>query len=90
MEFGIVPDTANFGYELRVNGKDIFIAPESFKAYLEKHWFGWGDPFLAPFANRIDRDYYYFQEKKFLLNDTLENLLRVPPNNYVLHGVLVH
>jgi len=90
MEFGIVPDIGNFGYEFKMNGKDIFIAPESFKAYIEKRWFGWGNPFLAPFANRINHDYYYFQGKKYLLNDSLGNLRRVPPSNYVLHGVLVY
>lgn len=89
MEVGIVSDIGNFAYEFRVNGKNIFIRPETFKAYLEKHWFGWGNPFLAPFASRIDQDYYYFQGKKYLLNDALGNILRVPPNNYALHGLLV-
>lgn len=89
MEVGIVPDIGNFAYEFKVKGKDVLIAPESFKTYLEKHWFGWGNPFLAPYANRIDQDYYYFQEKKYLLNDALGNVLRVPPNNYPLHGLLV-
>jgi len=90
MEFGIVPDIGNFGYEFKVNGNDVFITPDSFKAYVEKRWFGWGNPFMAPFANRIDHDYYYFQGKKYLLNDSLGNLMRVPPSNYVLHGVLVY
>jgi len=89
MDVGIVPDIGNFAYEFKFHGKDVFIAPESFKAYLEKHWFGWGNPFLAPYANRIDRDYYYFQGKKYLLNDALGNILRVPPNNYAIHGLLV-
>ena len=90
MEFGLVPDIGNFGYEFKVNGKDVFITPDSFKTYMEKRWFGWGNPFMAPFANRIDHDYYYFQGKKYLLNDALGNLRRVPPSNYVLHGVLVY
>ncbi|MGA3165679.1 MAG: aldose 1-epimerase [Terriglobia bacterium] len=89
MDLGIVPDIGNFAYEFKVDGKDVLIAPESLKAYLEKHWFGWGIPFLAPYANRIDHDYYYFQDKKYLLNDSLGNLLRVPPANMVLHGLLV-
>jgi aldose 1-epimerase len=89
MDLGIIPDIGNFAYEFKVNGKDVLIAPESLKAYIEKHWFGWGIPFLAPFANRIDHDYYYFQGKKYLLNDGLGNLLRVPPANLVLHGLLV-
>jgi aldose 1-epimerase len=89
MEVGIVPDIGNFAYEFKANGKDVLIAPESFQAYLEKRWFGWGIPFLAPYANRIDQEYYYFQGKRYLLNDTLGNILRVPPNNYALHGLLV-
>jgi aldose 1-epimerase len=90
MDFGIVPDIGNFAYEFKVNGKDVLIAPDSFKSYLEKHWFGWGIPFLAPYANRIDQDYYYFRGKKYLLNDALGNVLRVPPNNYPIHGLLVY
>jgi aldose 1-epimerase len=89
MDFGVVPDLGNFAYVFTVNGKDVLITPESFKAYEEKHWFGWGIPFLAPYANRIDHDYYYFQGKKFLLNDALGNILRVPPSNLPIHGLLV-
>lgn len=89
MDFGLVPDIGNFAYEFKVNGKNALIPVESFKAYLEKHWFGWGIPFLAPFANRIDQEYYYFQGTKYLLNGTLGNILRAPPNNYALHGLLV-
>jgi aldose 1-epimerase len=89
MDLGIVPDIGNFVYQFKVDGKDVLIAPESLKAYIERHWFGWGIPFLAPYANRIDHDYYYFQDKKYLLNDSLGNLLRVPPANLVLHGLLV-
>ena len=90
IDLGIVPDIGNFAYEFKVNGKDVLITPDSLQAYLARHWFGWGIPFLAPFANRIDRDYYYFQGKKYLLNDNLGNLLRVPPANLVLHGLLVY
>jgi aldose 1-epimerase len=89
MDVGIVPDIGNFAYEFKVNGKDVLIPPESLKAFLETHWFGWGIPFLAPYANRIDHDYYYFQGKKYLLNDALGNILRVPPKNLALHGLMV-
>jgi aldose 1-epimerase len=89
MDFGVVPDLGNFAYVFTVNGKEVLITPDSFGAYEEKHWFGWGIPFLAPYANRIDHDYYYFQGKKFLLNDALGNILRVPPNNLPIHGLLV-
>jgi len=89
MDFGVVPDMGNFAYEFKVNGKDVLIPTDSFKSYLDKHWFCCGIPFLAPWANRIDRDEYYFEGKKFLLNDALGNILRVPPTNFPIHGVLV-
>jgi aldose 1-epimerase len=88
MDLGIVPDIGNLAYEFKVNGKDVLIPVESFKDYLEKHTFGWGIPFLAPWANRIDNEYYYFEGKKYLLNDSLGNIMR---DNFKqpLHGLLV-
>jgi len=88
MEVGIVPDIGNFAYQFKVNGKDVLIPLESFTGYPEKQTFGWGIPFLAPWANRIDNDYYYFEGKKYLLNDSLGNILR----DYFrqpMHGLLV-
>jgi aldose 1-epimerase len=90
MQLSIAPGLGNFAYEFKMNGKDVFIATESLKTYSAKRWFGWGNPFMAPFANRIDKDYYFFEGKKYLLNDSFGNLLRVPPNNYALHGLLVY
>ena len=43
---------------------------------------------MAPFANRIDRDYYYFEGKKYLLNGDLGNFLRTSPTNFPIHGLL--
>ena len=89
MDFGVVPGMGNFAYQFKVNGKDVLIPPDSIHDYLEKHWFCCGIPFLAPWANRIDQDYYYFEGKKYLLNNDLGNLLHVPPFNLVIHGLLV-
>jgi len=89
LDLSIVPSLGLSAYQFKVNGKDVLIAPGSLKAYAEKREFGWGNPFLAPFANRIDKDYYFIEGKKYLLNDSLGNLLRVPPKNYVLHGLLL-
>ncbi len=89
MDVGIVPDIGNFAYEFKANGKDVLIPPESFKSYTEKRWFCCGIPFLAPFANRIDEDYYFFQGKKYLLNADMGNLLRTSDTKLILHGLLV-
>ncbi len=89
MDVGIVPDIGNFAYEFKVNGKDVLIPPASFKSYLENHKFCCGIPFLAPWANRIDHDYYFFQDKKYLLNPHLGNLIR-DQFQQVIHGLIVY
>ena len=89
MDVGIVPDIGNFACQFKVKGKDVLIPVESFKDYLAKHTFGWGIPFLAPWANRIDSEYYYFEGKKYLLNEELGNIIH---DNFKqpLHGLLVY
>src|ERR1017187_8560368 len=89
MDFGLVPDIGNFGYEFKVNGKDVLFFPDTFADYLQKRTLGGGIPFLAPFANRIDGEQYYFQGKKYLLNDSLGNIIRARGSNLPIHGLLV-
>jgi len=76
MEVGIVPDIGNFVYEFKVNGKDVLIPPASLSSYVKDRKFCCGIPFLAPWANRIAGDAYYFQGKKYLLNPDLGNFQR--------------
>lgn len=87
MDFGLVPDIGNFGYEFKVKGQDVLVPTESLKAYLEKRSFCCGIPFLSPWANRIDHDYYFFQDKKYLLNDSLGNFRR-DQFKQPIHGLL--
>lgn len=88
-EVALAPDIGNFVYEYRFSGHDVVIRPDSLNGYLQKHWFCCGIPFLAPFANRIDGNAYYFGGRKFLLNDSLGNLLYTPDTRLPLHGLLV-
>lgn len=88
MDFGLVPEIGNFAYQFKADGKDVLIEPDSLDGYRDKHGFCCGIPFLAPFANRIDHDYYFFQNKKYLLNPDLGNLLR-DQFGQALHGLLV-
>ena len=89
MDVGIVPDLGNFAYQFKVNGKDVLIPVPSLNLLVEKHPFSWGIPFLAPWANRIDRDYYYFEGKKYLLNFELGNF-RLDQFKQPIHGLLVY
>jgi aldose 1-epimerase len=88
MDFGLAPDMGNFAYQFKVNGQNVLIPPDSFKGYLAKHTFCCGIPFLAPYANRIDQDAYYFQNQKYILNPALGNVFR---DNFgqPMHGLVV-
>jgi len=90
MDFALAPDIGNWGYSFKANGKEVFYAPESLEAYAKSRGLGYGNPLMAPFANRIDREYYYFEGKKYLLNDELGNFLRTSPTNFPIHGLLHH
>ncbi len=88
MEFAIAPDIGNWGYSFKVNGHEVFHAPASLEQYIKDRGLGSGNPLMAPFANRIDRDYYYFEGRKYLLNGDLGNFLRTSPTNFPIHGLL--
>ena len=62
--------------------------PDSLEQYVEERGLGRGNPLMAPFANRIDKDYYYFEGRKYLLNGDLGNFLRTSPTNFPIHGLL--
>ena len=66
MDFSLAPDIGNWGYSFKANGKEVFYAPASLEQYIKDRGLGSGNPLMAPFANRIDRDYYYFEGKKYL------------------------
>ena len=90
MDFSIVPGIGNWGYSLRANGQEVFYPRPSFEQYIKERGLGYGNPLMAPFANRIDQDYYYFEGRKYLLNGELGNFLRTPPTNFPIHGLLAY
>jgi aldose 1-epimerase len=88
MDFGIVPGIGNWGYTFKANTKEVFYPPDTLNRDLIAIGQGGGNPLMAPFANRIDRDYYYFEGKKYLLNGDLGNFRRTAPTNFPIHGLL--
>ena len=90
MELCMVPGIGNWMYEFKANGKDVLLAPESLDRYIRDRALGRGNPLMAPFANRIDRDHYFFDGRKYLLNDGFGNFLRDPRSNYPIHGLLAY
>jgi aldose 1-epimerase len=85
----IAPSMGNNAYSMTVNGHQIFWSP--FKTIAE-----WkakptmiGNPFLAPWANRIDGDSYWANGKRYLLNSDLKNI-RKDGNGKPIHGMLTY
>jgi aldose 1-epimerase len=86
-EVSIAPSIGNMAYEMKVNGKNAFWFPFRSPAELKEKPTLCGNPFLAPWANRIDQDAFWANGRKYLLNGDLGNLRR-DPKNHPIHGVL--
>ena len=89
MDVSIAPGLGNLVYQFKADGKNVLVPTPPLKTYFQNHQVCCGIPFLAPWANRIDHDYYYFQNRKYLLNTTLGNILQTPPYNLPIHGTVL-
>ena len=83
----IAPSIGNLAYEMKVNGKNVFWTPFQSLAEMKAKPALCGNPFLAPWANRIDQDAFYANGKKYLLNADIGNLRR-DGNKNPIHGLL--
>ncbi|HYP12539.1 MAG TPA: aldose 1-epimerase, partial [Bryobacteraceae bacterium] len=88
-EVAILPSAGNLAFEMKVNGKDIFSFPSTnLAAFREKPSFS-GNPFMAPWANRLDHEGFYANGKHYSLDPGLKNL-RLDGNKKPIHGLLAH
>lgn len=84
----IAPSVGNIAYQMLVNGKNAFWVPtDSLAEFAAEPRMG-GNPFLAPWANRIDGDVFYANGQGYRLNPDLGNLRR-DPNQQPIHGLLL-
>ena len=88
-EVWVVPSLGNNAYDMTVNGKKVFWSPYQTLGELKARPAMAGNPFLAPWANRIDQDAFYAGGKKYLLNPELKNF-RYDGNRKPIHGLLVY
>ena len=86
-EVSIAPSIGNLAYEMKVNGKNLFWLPCDTLAELAAKPRHAGNPFLAPWANRLDQDAFWANGKKYLLNAGLGNLGR-DGNGKPIHGLV--
>ena len=85
----IVPGLGNNSYEMTVRGQPVFWSPYRTLAEFRAKPAHLGNPFLWPWANRIDGMAYWVRGRKFLLNEELGNV-RPGPNRTPIHGLVTY
>jgi aldose 1-epimerase len=88
-EVRVAPSLGNNAYQFTVGGKSVFWWPYRTLAEWKAMPVQSANPFLAPWANRIDQDAYWVNGKKYLLNPSLGNY-RKDTNGNPIHGLLVN
>lgn len=88
VEVSIAVTIGNNAYEMKVNGQNVFWHPAATPAEWRAQPRLSGNPFMAPWANRLDQDAFFANGKKFLLNEALGNLRR-DANKLPIHGLLL-
>lgn len=88
-EVRIAPTAGNNAYSMKVNGQEIFFFPQSSVAEWAARPVMAGNPFLAPWANRIDGESYWVNGKHYRLNPDL-GAYRKDGNGLPIHGLLVN
>jgi aldose 1-epimerase len=84
VEISVVPSIGNRVTEMKVHGKNILYFPSTDLAELQKRPNLSGIPFLAPWANRLDAENFWANDKKYTFNMTLGNVRGPIP----IHGLL--
>ncbi|HYL38443.1 MAG TPA: aldose 1-epimerase [Bryobacteraceae bacterium] len=88
IEVSICPSVGNIAYDMRVNGKPILMPPPGTLAAWKAKPSQAGIPFLAPWANRLDSDSYWANDKQYFLHpDAVE--IRRDANGLPIHGLLL-
>ncbi len=88
-EVSIALAMGNNSYEMKVNGTNVFWMPfTNLKEWRAQPAFA-GNPFLAPWANRLGEDAFYANGKKYLLNRGLGNI-RSDNHGKAIHGLLMY
>ena len=85
----IAPSIGNNAYEMKVSGKNVFWFPYESVADFAAAPKLCGNPFLAPWANRVDGDGFYANRKYYRFNDKLGNIRR-DGNQFPIHGLLLY
>ena len=87
IKVSIAPGMGNTAYEFLVGGEDIFHLQVPLGELREKKVLG-GNPLLSPWVSRLDGAEYYFEGKKYVLDESLGNLHHDKVGK-ILHGLVI-
>jgi aldose 1-epimerase len=85
----IAPSIGNNSYDMTVKGQRVFWSPYKTVGELKAKPAMAGNPFLAPWANRLDQEAFFANGKKYRLNPDLKNY-RKDGSQQPIHGLLVY
>lgn len=88
IEVFIAPAIGNIAYRMDVNGKNIFWFPYKSVGDFSRAPKLCGNPFLAPWANRLDDHAFFNNGKKYTFDRALDNY-ETDPRGYPIHGLLL-
>ena len=88
-EVSILVSIGNNAFDMRVNGQPVFWSPYADIAEQKAKPAMLGNPFLAPWANRLDHEGFYFEGHHYPLNPDLKNY-RGDGNKQPIHGMLLY
>ena len=86
-DVSIATSIGNNAYEFKVNGKNAMYFPFTKLSDFEDKPILCAIPFLAPWANRLEKPGFSFEGKTYRLNPDLKNL-RFDPSGQPTHGLL--
>src|SRR5947209_5169440 len=88
-EVSVLVSIGNNAFDMRVNGKPVFWSPYADIVEQKSRPTMLGTPFLAPWANRLDHEGFYFEGQHYVLNPELKNYHN-DGNKQPIHGLLTY
>ncbi|MBM3784067.1 MAG: aldose 1-epimerase [Acidobacteria bacterium] len=85
----ILAGIGNIAYSMKVKGKDVFWSPYTKLSEFRAKPTLLGNPFLAPWANRLDQHAFFANGAKYVLNPELKNY-RADGNSQPIHGLVTY
>lgn len=88
-EVSVLVSIGNNAFDMKVNGKPVFWSPYADIKDQKAKPAMLGNPFLAPWANRLDHDGFKFDGKEYPLNKSYGNVRR-DGNGLPIHGLITY